>query len=279
MNAFYKIGLTCSMMIFGGFAAFAQGANDPTPSGTTETMAIETGAFSSVSLSGLDSVRIMPGNDDTLSISGDTAYLNDVQWENANGMLTIGTGSSKALPLEVTVTVKDLDGLRLENGARAVIDAMDAGDDLSLFIEEDSELNTNGALEVGILSVYNKRGFGGSLEVNADQLFFESNHGLLDLQGKSTMISGKLMGSADASITASVQQGDFDLSNTSALDAKLPGLSAVSVSSNQDASASIAMNGRVRAMGYGDSSIKITGAVKSDRVYEDDDASVVVRNS
>ena len=267
------------MMIFGGFAAFAQGANDSTPSGTTDTMAIETGAFTSISLSGLDSVRIIPGNDDALSISGDTAYLNNVEWTNTNGMLSVGTDFSATVPLDVTVTVKDLDGLRLENGTRAVIDAMDAGDDLSLFIEEDSELSTNGALEVGILSVYNKRGFGGSLEVKADQLFFESNHGLLDLQGQSTMISGRLMGSADANITASVQQGDFDLSNTSALEAQLPGLSAVSISSNQDASASISMNGRVRAMGYGDSSIKVTGSVKSDRVYEDDDASVVVRNS
>jgi len=270
--------IAVALILIAAAGAFASGAADmPAASGTMDVQVIQSGEFTDLYVSGIEQLAINQGDEASIVISGDTELMKAVDITNDAGYLSIVADSRHALDLDVEITVPELNGMMLCSETVATLGAWDTEADLSVILDDDSVLNTAAVLTADSLHLFNKGGLGGTLNIDVQKLEVESDAGALVFTGTAVETSADVDLNAELNMNGlAVQEGYIIAANDGVVTADFPGVSSVSITSFQDASVSIDMNGAIQAFAYGDSSISADGDIAARQTIAADDASVSV---
>jgi len=182
---------------------------------TSETRQVND--FERVDLSGVGTIYITQGNEETLTIEAENNILTEIESTVRNGTLTIGFGDQNwpdivqpTEPIKYYLTLKELTGLNISGAGRVEIDDLDttqldinssgAGDiEINELIAKDLNVVLSGAGSCKII--------GGEVTDQNITISGAGNHKASDLQSQVTNVSVSGMGSVEVWVLDALDVG------------------------------------------------------------------------
>ncbi|OQY35689.1 MAG: hypothetical protein B6241_00415 [Spirochaetaceae bacterium 4572_59] len=261
-------------MVF-SLAASGQQESNVTASGTDTVVNKEFSSINEISLVGISDFTVEEGENCTLQLKGDQAYVEAVSLNNDNGFLEIQSDSD--MPVTVNITVPSLVSLFLSEGTSGTFAMGDMEDSFTLYVIKDSSLAIESDLNAPELMFYvSESHVDGVINTNVMKIKGLSAANI-DLTGYSHDLEFELFTDSVALLDGlNVDTAKINTSQSAVLEADFPGMSKVDVETHGSSSVILSMNGILSADVLADSSLVYSGDVnwvgKHVADGEDDDA-------
>jgi hypothetical protein len=267
--------LVASCMTMGAFAS-GQADSRVTASGDMGTIVQGYDTIGDIMVKGISDLYIVQGDTASITINGDQAYLDALDFSNDNGFLQIN--GNNAGDMDVTITTPGLSDLALSDVEDGTLSAFDSKSDVIINLRGESSLVLEDTLQTPNLRISTSSKSTLEGKVATSELNVRSTgSSSVTLDGEADLFDAQLSQYSNGDFSGlNIQKGNVLTRNNAELNADFPGLSIVSVVTANDSEIELAMNGVLSADLRGDSSLSYSGHVKWDDKDVDDDATLSV---
>jgi hypothetical protein len=254
--------------------AFASGQSEIAASGNMGSIAQGYELIDDITVKGISDFTMVQGDSYSISVEGDQAYLETLGLSNEDGFLQID--GSNAGALSVVITTPSFATLFLDNVSEGEISGFTSKSDLLIKLNGFSDLVVKELLNAPNVRIIanSKSSIEGEIETSSLDVR-TTGSATATLKGVTELfnvnMSQKSTGNFDG---LHVQKAEVFTRNDATISAAIPGMSLVKVTTTNDSSVDLAMNGVLTANVRGDSSLAYSGNIRWAGQDVDEDASI-----
>jgi hypothetical protein len=264
--------LVASCMTMG---AFASGQSDVvTPSGNAGTVTQAYESVYDIMVKGISNFTILQGDDTSITVNGDQAFIDTLDLTNNDGFLNIN--GEDAGELNVVFTTPSFSTLSLNNVNNGEMSGFQTKSDVLIMLSGETDLAMNDTLNapsVRITASSKSKVMG---EVGTSLLDVRtSGSSEVTLKGNTDLFNVTMSNNSTGNFDGlHIQKAEVFARNDASISAAFPGISMVNVLTANDSSVNLAMNGVLKAYAKGDSSLTYSGDIRWIGQDSDEDASI-----
>jgi hypothetical protein len=252
------VGVVLMSLVF-STGAFAYGR--VSESGQTTTLTKEFTEINELTLKGISDFTIVKSDSPTVSITGDKAYVEMVNLEEADGYLYVE--SNVKYPVSIVVSTSSLKSLVLSKASVGTIEGEFNTESLTISLTNKSSLTAKEALIANELTIYAGAHTALNAEVHTQLLTVDSmGNSEVDLRGEAEQFNANFTQGSGAFNILNVQYANINAGGTSSVAAVFPGNSITTVRGSRGSAVSLDMNGILRANMSGDSTLEYAGNIE-----------------